>query len=551
MKKILALVIAVIMLVAMAPIALAADATVNVSVSIDGKLVLAAQPVSTSDLTVQGALKAAHKAYYSGGESGYEAGVDKTYSMFLISKFWGVATTPYVIVNNAPLGSDPTNPALVDTAPVKNGDNIIVTFTSDPMTPAQPIALTASVSGGSVTVTATAWNLDMTTFTYKTTPLASAKVVDPTTGTALGTTDAKGAINIAPPASGIVAIDGLAAINVSGSTPAAPSGVSAAKTNTAATKTDAATSKSTTAAAPAAVAPSDSAASGNITVSVSVDGKLLVAAQPVTTTDMTVQGALIAAHKAFYSGGESGYKAGTDKTYNMFLISQFWGVKSTPYVILNGAPLGSDMTTSPSADTATIKAGDNIIVSVSSDMTKTATAISLTNKVNGDSATITALSWKLDFTTFTYKSTPFSGAAVIDPVTGESLGVTDSSGSITVPVPASGIVAIDGYAAINVTHDSAISAPSAASSFGGGFGGGTTTFGGGTTGFGGGGFGGTTSFGGSTASKTPGSPIIPYFIIAMLILIPFIIGCIINIMRMTYMGRQDKILRNNAHLFKK
>ena len=213
MKKVLALVMVVVMLAALAPMALAASATVNVSVSVDGKLLVAAQPVSVSDLTVSSVLKAAHKAYFKDGESGYAAGIDKTWNMFLITKCWGVTATPYVVVNGAPLGSDPKAPSTADVAPVKAGDNIIICTSSDTNKPATPISLPATVADGKATITATSWTLDFTTFTYKSAPAASMKVVDDK-GAALGTTDASGKATVAVPASGIVAINGLAAISV-------------------------------------------------------------------------------------------------------------------------------------------------------------------------------------------------------------------------------------------------------------------------------------------------------------------------------------------------
>ena len=80
MKLVRALAIAVILLTVMTPVALAADScgsetTVYVSVSVDGKLLVAAQPVAVTDMTVQGVIKAAHAEYYSGGASGYTAGI--------------------------------------------------------------------------------------------------------------------------------------------------------------------------------------------------------------------------------------------------------------------------------------------------------------------------------------------------------------------------------------------------------------------------------------------------------------------------------------------
>jgi LPXTG-motif cell wall-anchored protein len=218
MKKVLALVIALVLLVAMAPIALAADVTVNVSVSVDGKLLVAAQPVTVSDATVQGVIVAAHKAFYSGGEAGYAAGIDPTYNMFLINTCWGIKATPYVAQNNEMLQKT------ADTAPVVAGDNILICTSSDSTkTPAAPATLAATVSGDKTTITATAWTLDFTTFTYKSAPLASAAVTDGKTGAALGTTDASGKATVATPASGIIAVGGVAAIAVAaGSTAAAP-----------------------------------------------------------------------------------------------------------------------------------------------------------------------------------------------------------------------------------------------------------------------------------------------------------------------------------------
>ncbi|NLL38546.1 MAG: hypothetical protein GX254_03015, partial [Clostridiales bacterium] len=83
MKKVLALAIVVIILAAMAPVALAAGETVYVSVSVDGNLEVAAAPIALTDLTVESAIKAVHAEYYSGGESGYVAGTDPTWGMYL------------------------------------------------------------------------------------------------------------------------------------------------------------------------------------------------------------------------------------------------------------------------------------------------------------------------------------------------------------------------------------------------------------------------------------------------------------------------------------
>lgn len=213
MKKLFALVIAMIALMVMIPSALAAGTTVYVSVSVDGKLEVSAQPVEITELTADSAVKAAHAAYYSGGESGYASGIDATYNMFLVTQAWGIAATPYIIVNGMPIGADPANPT-ADTAPVQSGDNIIICTSSDTESPATPVSLTASVSGGSAGITATAWTLDFTTFTYSSAPLANTVLIDPVTGASLGTTDAEGNATVAIPESGVAAIAGLAAINL-------------------------------------------------------------------------------------------------------------------------------------------------------------------------------------------------------------------------------------------------------------------------------------------------------------------------------------------------
>ncbi len=184
-------------------------------------------------------------------------------------------------------------------------------------------------------------------------------------------------------------------------------------------------------------------------ISVSVDGELLVAAQPVTVTEMTVEAAIKAAHEAYYSDGLSGYAAGIDPTFNVYLVNKCWGIQQVPFVILNGAPLGADPAIPPFVNAAPVAANDNIIICTASTQ-GAATPVSLTATISGDSATVTATAWTLNLATFTYTSAPLKNANVVDPITGESLGTTDDNGQITVTIPESGIVAIEGLAAINV-----------------------------------------------------------------------------------------------------
>lgn len=511
MKKILAIIIALFMLAAIAPASLAADATVYVSISVDGKLEVAAQPVTVDDLTVEAALKAAHAAYFSGGESGYESGIDKTWNMFMISKFWGVNATPYVIVNSAPLGSA-DNPLTADTAPIKSGDNIVASLSSDPMMIPKSIALTASVSNDMATVTATSWTLDFTTFSYSSVPLSGAAAVDPVTGAALGATDSSGNLTVSVPESGIIAIDGLAAISVKAGTGSFSEGK-------------------------APVSADSGAGDTTVFITVSVNGQLKIAAKPVTVSEPTVEAAIKSAHVLYYSGGESGYASGIDRTWNMFMISKVWGVKTTPYVIVNGAPIGYDYTKPSTADTYKIQSGDNIIVSVSNDLNKPAKAVSLIATVSGDTATVKAINWQLNFETFQYTSSPLKGAAVVDAESGASLGTTNSEG--IVEVPAIGIAAIDGLAAIPVDGSSAstteVEVPSYGGGFGNSFGGGGFgySFGGGQS-YGGGGF--TASFGSvkdkpEMASSTENKTIV-YVIISLMIFVPAIIAVFLNIYKL-------------------
>jgi hypothetical protein len=186
------------------------------SASVDGVLLVAAQPVAYTDgMTVDKALKAAHAAYYPGGESGYAAGIDPSFGIYLISKCWGIQQTPFVILNGSP-APGPTITTFVDATPVAANDNIII-CTASTQGAATPVSLTATVSDGSVTLTAILWTLNMSTFQYTSEPFANGNVIDPVTGESLGTTGADGKITVTIPESGIVAIEGLAAINVNAS----------------------------------------------------------------------------------------------------------------------------------------------------------------------------------------------------------------------------------------------------------------------------------------------------------------------------------------------
>jgi len=149
--------------------------------------------------------------YYSGGESGLDISTNNAYGMYMCNKCWGIAQVPFIILNDHPnseVGFEPVN-----TVPVVENDNVIICTAIVPGT-ATPVSLKSTLSGDSATVTATEWVLNMATFQYTHSPLANANVIDPVTGESLGTTDADGKITVTVPESGIVAIEGLAAINV-------------------------------------------------------------------------------------------------------------------------------------------------------------------------------------------------------------------------------------------------------------------------------------------------------------------------------------------------
>ena len=427
MKKVLACIIAVLLLVSMMPVVHAADATVYVTVSVDGKLELAAQPVTVSDTdTVETVLKKAHADFYSGGADGFAAGIDAMYNMYMISQFWGVPGTPCVIVNDAPLGSDMSKPSTADVCPVANGDNIVVSVATDAMMAPNPYV---SMSAADGLVSAKLWTLDFMTFQYKSSPLANAAVVDPTTGASLGTTDAAG--NIAAPAADVVAIDGLSAIPLNVPT------------------------NSTTTNPPIQEAGSYTGlAEGEgitVFVTVAVDGKLQVAGQKVTVPydNPTIENVIKEAHKKWYPTGEAGFHAGINEMYFMYLIDTCWGVASTPYVLLNGTPLGADMSVPSSADTGTVVEGDQLVLACISMGVTNVPVIALTE----DAGNLVAKEWYLDTTTFTYDGNSYSNADVIDAKTGEVLGKTDGTGKLKMPAPASGVVAIPGLSAFAVTSD--------------------------------------------------------------------------------------------------
>jgi hypothetical protein len=406
------------------PAAVVADENaVFVSVSVNGELVLAAQPVVPEVMTVDGLIKTVHDLYYEGGSAaGYAAGIDATYNMFLISKFWGIAATPYVINNGQTLS------VAADVATVAPGDNVIISTAADGA--ALAVSLDSSANAdGTYTVKATNWVLDFATFTYNASPLADTPVYD-SLGNQLGTTDADGSCTVAAPADGVVKVGGFAAANVFVAPKAAGAAAEPAPAEDSAE----------------VAAPKPSANAGTVYLSVSVEGKLVLAAEPIIPDRMTVDGLMRKAHELYYEGGvDAGYTAGIDAAYNMFLISKCWGITATPYVVVNNE------TMSVAADVASISAGDNIIVSTSAAGTALAISVKAINNEDG-SYTVSATNWILDFSTFTYSANDFPDVPVFDSADNQ-IGTLDSKGSVTLSsAPADGIVKIGGFAAINLNE---------------------------------------------------------------------------------------------------
>ena len=447
MKKILALVIAAVLVFAtMIPAVLAAgEATVYVSVSVDGDLKIAAQPVKVSTLTVEAALKEAHAQYYPGGASGFKAGIDSTYNMYMINTFWGVQTTPYVILNSAPLGSGANAMyTSADSAPVADGDNLIVSISTDFMNPSPVVSLTADVADGEAKISASSWTLDFTTFQYTSSPLAGRKVID-ADGNELGTTGGDGSVTV--PAEGVAIIDGLAAIpadgtsNSTAATVVAPGGFGYSDFS----------GFGDTAGGSGTLPPYEAPAAGEgitVYVTVSAEGVIVLASQPVEikADGATVAAAIQAANAIYAPEGEAGFEGSASAaTYNMYRVNKCWGVSGTANIVKNDAVLGAGSNSEYyTADTTPVEEGDCVNIAISSD--GRVPAISLTYNDHNGMASVS--SWAMDMSTFTYGDTALENAEIIDAETGEVLGKTNQLGATKLSkIPDCGVIAYQGAAA--------------------------------------------------------------------------------------------------------
>ncbi len=193
-----------------------APITVYVSVSANGVEEIAAQPVEVTTYSVEAALVAAHEKYYSGGTTGFHAGTDNSYAMYMIDLIWGVATTPYVVLNTAPLGSGANSSWIsADTAPVSAGDNIIVVADAAGVTP----ACSLEYEPESQIVKVNQWALDFTTFQYTSAAIENVDIIDAETGAVLGTTNALGNARLSKqPSCGVAMYQGVGAVRVDSST---------------------------------------------------------------------------------------------------------------------------------------------------------------------------------------------------------------------------------------------------------------------------------------------------------------------------------------------
>jgi hypothetical protein len=203
---------------------------------------------------------------------------------------------------------------------------------------------------------------------------------------------------------------------------------------------------------PVAPAPAPSGESGEVYFTAVVNGKVEVAAQPLVPDTMTFESVLLKAHEMWYKDGVSGYAAGIDASFNMYLITMAWGVSGTPF---NSQ---GDQMLAATVDTAAVKPGDNIIMTASG----AASAVTLKASEGEDEGTIliTATSWALDMTTWQYMGTKVSGGRVVDS-DGNEFGTTGGDGTLVVEIPDDedwdGVVILEGMAAINVLKS--ISAP--------------------------------------------------------------------------------------------
>jgi hypothetical protein len=192
-----------------------------------------------------------------------------------------------------------------------------------------------------------------------------------------------------------------------------------------------------------------------VTVSVSLEGKLVLAAYPfaLESGKDTVIDAFKAAHDAFYPGGaEAGFADGMDTTYNMYTITKAWGVAANPTIIFNHGVL------SGTANEFKLENGDNVIFNITANAFGGATLLSPFGVINPDTGDfeLTVRSQAMDYSSFSYIYAPVANATVAD-FDGNVLGVTNIDGKLVIPAAqAKGIAIISGSAGMTAPGQTAI-----------------------------------------------------------------------------------------------
>jgi LysM repeat protein len=156
MKKLLALVLTLMLFAALVPALAAETATVDVTVSSEGSLVVVNKSVTVKDLdgdgaiTINDAIIAVHDAYYKGGSKAGYVYYESSYGLS-IDKLWGVengGSYGYYLNDGF---------AMSLTEPVKNGDYLVAYSYADLTNWSDNYSYfdkrTVTASGGSVTLT--------------------------------------------------------------------------------------------------------------------------------------------------------------------------------------------------------------------------------------------------------------------------------------------------------------------------------------------------------------------------------------------------------------
>jgi hypothetical protein len=188
-------------------------------------------------------------------------------------------------------------------------------------------------------------------------------------------------------------------------------------------------------------------------VSVSIDGYLKLASIPVPLkSGENLSNLFERVHELFFSEGASGYAAAMDNPIyaGFFMIYKFGNYEGVPYVLVDGAPIGSNAKTAgmSSADQVLNQHFDNVCVVIGTSQQYTMPVGGLV--YDTETKKLSATSWIFDVGTYTYSTETLPDVNVVDPQTNKLIGVTGADGTLIVELSdsASGIVAVEGLAAI-------------------------------------------------------------------------------------------------------